>query len=64
MTQDEGIEIAVRLETAIHGAQAAYELAEKTTGAPVESIRNALATLIGCRLACLEAAPYLKPLLR
>ena len=60
MTQDEGIEIAVRLGTAIFALKEAYELAEKTEGAPVESIRGALATVMGCRLACLEKSPVLK----
>lgn len=60
MTRDEGIEIAVRLGTAIFALKEAYELAEKTEGAPVESIRGALATAMGCRLACLEESPVLK----
>lgn len=62
MTQDEGIDIAVRLEGAIYPLRTALELAEKTEGAPVESIRGALATVLGCRLACLEKNPILKSL--
>lgn len=60
MTQNEGIEIAVRLGSAIYPLRSALELAEKTEGAPVESIREALALTLGCRLACLEQTPILK----
>ena len=62
MTSDEGIDIAVRLETAIVALRGALELAEKRKGAPSQDISAVLAKLLLVRLVCLKDVPLVKSL--